>query len=124
MIRLDRRTKRLGGETYGYQISNPPYGVKWEKSKASVKAEHDEKGFSGRFGAGLPRISDGQLLFVQHMVTKMRSPEEGGGRIAVFLNLFLLCVSSHSYTISTCIVFQCYGYFAFTSIGICIPTAF
>lgn len=83
---LGPENERLAGETYGYQISNPPYGVKWEKSKAAVKAEHDEKGFSGRFGAGLPRISDGQLLFVQHMVSKMRSPEEGGGRIAVFLN--------------------------------------
>lgn len=83
---LGPENERLADETYGYQISNPPYGVKWEKSKASVKAEHDERGFSGRFGAGLPRISDGQLLFVQHMVSKMRSPEEGGGRIAVFLN--------------------------------------
>jgi len=83
---LGPENERLAGETYGYQISNPPYGVKWEKSRASVKAEHDERGFSGRFGAGLPRISDGQLLFVQHMVSKMRSPEEGGGRIAVFLN--------------------------------------
>ena len=83
---LGPENERLAGETFGYQISNPPYGVKWEKSKASVKAEHDELGFSGRFGAGLPRISDGQLLFVQHMVSKMRSPEDGGGRIAVFLN--------------------------------------
>lgn len=83
---LGPENERLAGETFGYQISNPPYGVKWEKSKASVKAEHDELGFSGRFGAGLPRISDGQLLFVQHMVSKMRSPKEGGGRIAVFLN--------------------------------------
>ncbi|MEI3376389.1 MAG: N-6 DNA methylase [Coriobacteriales bacterium] len=83
---LGPENERLADETYGYQISNPPYGVKWEKSKASVKAEHDEKGFSGRFGAGLPRISDGQLLFVQHMISKMRDPEDGGGRIAVFLN--------------------------------------
>ncbi len=83
---LGPENERFVGETFGYQISNPPYGVKWEKSKASVKAEHDELGFSGRFGAGLPRISDGQLLFVQHMVSKMRSFEEGGGRIAVFLN--------------------------------------
>lgn len=83
---LGPENERLAGETFGYQISNPPYGVKWEKSKASVKAEHDELGFSGRFGAGLPRISDGQLLFVQHMISKMRSPEDGGGRIAVFLN--------------------------------------
>lgn len=83
---LGPENERLASETYGYQISNPPYGVKWEKSKDAVKKEHDEKGFSGRFGAGLPRISDGQLLFVQHMVSKMRSPEEGGGRISVFLN--------------------------------------
>lgn len=77
---------RMPGETFGYQISNPPYGVDWKKSKAAVTKEHDEKGFAGRFGAGLPRISDGQLLFVQHMVSKMRAPEDGGGRIAVFLN--------------------------------------
>lgn len=76
----------MSGETFGYQISNPPYGVDWKKSKKAVDKEHDEKGFSGRFGAGTPRISDGQLLFVQHMVAKMRAPEEGGGRIAVFLN--------------------------------------
>ena len=76
---------RMPGETFGYQISNPPYGVDWKKSKAAVTKEHDEKGFAGRFGAGLPRISDGQLLFVQHMVSKMRVPEDGGGRIAVFL---------------------------------------
>lgn len=76
----------MAGETFGYQISNPPYGVKWEKSKKAVTKEHDEKGFAGRFGAGLPRISDGQLLFVQHMVAKMRLKDEGGARIAVFLN--------------------------------------
>lgn len=74
------------GETFGYQISNPPYGVEWKKSQAAVKREHEKLGLAGRFGAGLPRISDGQLLFVQHMVSKMRAPEEGGGRIAVFLN--------------------------------------
>ena len=77
---------QMPGETFGYQISNPPYGVDWKKSQAVVKKEHDELGFAGRFGAGLPRISDGQLLFVQHMVAKMRAPEDGGGRIAVFLN--------------------------------------
>ena len=51
-----------------------------------MRKEHEQLGFAGRFGAGLPRISDGQLLFVQHMVAKMRAPEDGGGRIAVFLN--------------------------------------
>lgn len=77
---------QMPGETFGYQISNPPYGVEWKKSKAAVVKEHDELGYAGRFGAGLPRISDGQLLFVEHMVAKMRRPEDGGGRIAVFLN--------------------------------------
>lgn len=83
---LGPENERLARETFGYQISNPPYGVNWKKSRASVETEHNKLGFSGRFGAGLPRISDGQLLFVQHMVSKMRAPEEGGGRIAVFLN--------------------------------------
>ena len=77
---------QMPGETFGYQISNPPYGVDWKKSQAAVKKEHEELGFAGRFGAGLPRISDGQLLFVQRMVAKMRPADEGGGRIAVFLN--------------------------------------
>lgn len=77
---------KMSGETFGYQISNPPYGVDWKKSQAAVKKEHEQLGFAGRFGAGLPRISDGQLLFVQHMVAKMRPADEGGGRIAVFLN--------------------------------------
>ena len=77
---------QMPGETFGFQISNPPYGVEWKKSRAAVTKEHDEKGFAGRFGAGLPRISDGQLLFVQHMVSKMRPARDGGGRVAVFLN--------------------------------------
>lgn len=77
---------QMENETFGYQISNPPYGVDWKKSKAAVTKEHEQKGFAGRFGAGLPRISDGQLLFVQHMVAKMRPVRDGGGRIAVFLN--------------------------------------
>lgn len=74
------------GELFGYQVSNPPYGVEWKKSKDAVTQEHKSLGFSGRFGAGLPRISDGQLLFVQHMVAHMRRQKDGGGRIAVFLN--------------------------------------
>lgn len=74
------------GETFGYQISNPPYGVDWKKEKDEVLKEAEDLGYAGRFGAGVPRISDGQLLFVQHMVSKMRNIEDGGGRIAVFLN--------------------------------------
>lgn len=76
----------MAGETFGYQVSNPPYGVEWKKSKAAVTEEYNKLGFAGRFGAGLPRISDGQLLFVEHMVSKMRPVSEGGGRIAVFMN--------------------------------------
>lgn len=76
----------MEGEVFGYQVSNPPYGVDWKKEKAAVTKEHETKGFAGRFGAGLPRVSDGQLLFVQHMVSKMRPVADGGGRIAVFLN--------------------------------------
>lgn len=68
---------------YDYIISNPPYGTKWEVDKNEVKAEA-EKGFEGRFGAGLPRISDGQLLFLQHMISKMKLKEKS--RIAVITN--------------------------------------
>ncbi|WP_101622837.1 type I restriction-modification system subunit M [Bifidobacterium parmae] len=76
----------FAGEEFGYQISNPPYGVDWKKSKREVEAEYRNEGFRGRFGAGLPRVSDGQLLFIEHMVSKMRPAGLGGGRIAVFMN--------------------------------------
>ncbi|NMM93115.1 type I restriction-modification system subunit M [Bifidobacterium oedipodis] len=72
--------------TFAFQISNPPYGVDWKKSKKEVEEEYKTKGMQGRFGAGLPRISDGQLLFIEHMVSRMRAPGLGGGRIAVFMN--------------------------------------
>ena len=72
-------------QKFDYQISNPPYGVDWKKDKESVDREA-ERGFAGRFGAGLPRISDGQLLFLQHMVSKMKNTTDGGGRIAVVFN--------------------------------------
>ena len=71
-------------EQFGYQISNPPYGVDWKKSKGAVENEYKNGG--GRFAAGLPRVSDGQLLFIEHMVSKMRPAGLGGGRIAVFMN--------------------------------------
>ncbi|WP_034530350.1 type I restriction-modification system subunit M [Bifidobacterium stellenboschense] len=76
----------FAGEEFGYQISNPPYGVDWKKSKREVEDEYKNEGFKGRFGAGLPRVSDGQLLFIEHMVSKMRPAGLGGGRIAVFMN--------------------------------------
>src|SRR3989344_4368062 len=68
---------------FDFMISNPPYGRKWEQDEAEVTKE-SEKGFEGRFGAGLPRINDGQLLFLQHMVSKMKAKEKS--RIAVITN--------------------------------------
>lgn len=73
------------GEVFDYGLSNPPYGVDWKKDKQVVEKEAD-RGFSGRFGAGTPRISDGQLLFLQHLVSKMRSVKDGGSRIAIVHN--------------------------------------
>jgi len=70
---------------FNYLITNPPYGKEWKMDEKAVKAEY-RKGFRGRFGAGLPRISDGQLLFLQHMIAHMNPLEEEGGRIAIVLN--------------------------------------
>lgn len=74
------------GDTFGYIVSNPPYGVDWKKVQSDVLKEAKTLGYSGRFGAGTPRVSDGQLLFLQHMISKMRPREDGGARIAVFMN--------------------------------------
>ena len=72
-------------KTFHYMLSNPPYGVKWEKYDDPIKLEYEEKGLSGRFGAGLPRVSDGQLLFLQHMISKMRQDKQGS-RIGIIMN--------------------------------------
>jgi len=74
------------GERFHYCIANPPFGVDWSKVEEAVRSEHETRGFDGRFGPGLPRKSDGQLLFLMHLVSKMRSAEEGGGRIAIVHN--------------------------------------
>ncbi len=74
---------QLPNEKFHYMISNPPYGRKWEQDKEVVFNEA-EKGYSGRFGAGTPRINDGQLLFLQHMLSKMKDDEKS--RIAVITN--------------------------------------
>lgn len=71
---------------FDYGIANPPFGVEWKKSEKEVKQEHERMGFAGRFGPGLPRISDGSLLFLLHLISKMREPEKGGGRVAIVLN--------------------------------------
>ncbi len=73
------------GEVYDYGLSNPPYGVDWKKDKEAVEREA-ARGFSGRFGAGTPRISDGQLLFLEHLVSKMRTEKDGGSRIGIVHN--------------------------------------
>lgn len=72
--------------TFDYMLSNPPFGVEWKKVQKEVKAEHEDRGFNGRFGAGLPRINDGSLLFLQHMISKMRPVSEGGSRLAIVFN--------------------------------------
>lgn len=78
-------TDGLEHEKFDYMLSNPPFGVEWKKVQTYVKAEYDKKGFDGRFGAGLPRISDGSFLFLQHMISKMKR-DNGGSRIAIVFN--------------------------------------
>ena len=67
-------------------LANPPFGVEWKPEADFIKREHEEQGFGGRFGAGLPRINDGSLLFLQHMISKMKDPKEGGTRLAIVFN--------------------------------------
>ena len=71
---------------FDYMLANPPFGVEWKKVEDIVRTEHDTRGFAGRFGAGLPRINDGSFLFLQHMLSKMKPPEEGGSRLAIVFN--------------------------------------
>jgi type I restriction enzyme M protein len=74
------------GQRYDYLLANPPFGVEWKKVDRVIRDEHDRLGFDGRFGAGLPRINDGSFLFLQHMISKLKPPEEGGGRLAIVFN--------------------------------------
>jgi len=69
-----------------YLISNPPFGVDWSKAADAVRGEHDKKGYAGRFGPGLPRKNDGSLLFLLHMWSKRKAPEQGGSRLAIVFN--------------------------------------
>ncbi len=71
---------------FDYMLSNPPFGVEWKKVEKSVRKEHEQKGYAGRFGPGLPRVSDGSLLFLLHLISKMRPIEDGGSRIGIVLN--------------------------------------
>ncbi|RZG71406.1 SAM-dependent DNA methyltransferase [Acinetobacter wuhouensis] len=80
---------QLSMEKFDYMLSNPPFGVDWKKIEQEIKDEHEQKGFDGRFGAGLPRVSDGSLLFLMHLISKMRQPNaehQQGSRIGIILN--------------------------------------
>ena len=76
----------LPDHDFDYMLSNPPFGVDWKKVKKVVEGEHETMGFAGRFGAGTPRINDGSLLFLQHMISKMKPVDEGGSRLAIVFN--------------------------------------
>ena len=73
---------------FNYCLSNPPFGVDWKRQRATVTKEHDLRGFAGRFGPGLPRVSDGAMLFLLHLISKLNSPrwDGSGGRGAIVLN--------------------------------------
>ncbi|MEZ5425243.1 MAG: class I SAM-dependent DNA methyltransferase [Pyrinomonadaceae bacterium] len=76
----------LENERFDYMLSNPPFGVNWRNAETEIRDEHSRRGFNGRFGAGLPSISDGSLLFLQNMLSKMKAKEDGGSRLAIVFN--------------------------------------
>lgn len=71
---------------FDYMLSNPPFGVEWKKVEKEIRKEHEQQGFNGRFGPGLPRVSDGSMLFLLHLISKMRPIVEGGSRFGIVLN--------------------------------------
>lgn len=76
---------RHADQQFDYLLTNPPFGKEWKMDQKAVEAEH-ERGYAGRFGPGLPRISDGQLLFLQHLLNRMKDAKEGGSRVAIVMN--------------------------------------
>ena len=74
------------GERFDYCLANPPFGVEWKKVEREIRDEAGKLGFKGRFGAGTPRINDGSFLFLQHMISKLKAPADGGGRLAIVFN--------------------------------------
>ncbi len=74
------------GARFDYMLSNPPFGVEWKKVEKEVRREHESRGHAGRFGPGLPRVSDGSLLFLMHLLSKMRPAKDGGSRFGIVLN--------------------------------------
>ncbi len=77
---------QLPGETFDYCLANPPFGVKWEKVQKQVQEEHKQQGYAGRFGPGLPRVGDGSLLFLMHLLSKRKPVELGGSRMGIVLS--------------------------------------
>src|SRR5438034_1901927 len=73
-------------EKFDYMLANPPFGVEWKQQQRFIEQGRDTLGFQGRFGAGTPRINDGSLLFLQHMLSKVREPKKGGSRISIVFN--------------------------------------
>ena len=71
---------------FDYMLSNPPFGVEWKKVEKEIRKEREQQGYNGRFGPGLPRVSDGSLLFLLHLISKMRPASEGGSRFGIVLN--------------------------------------
>lgn len=82
-FRFDEQDQKI---TFDYMLANPPFGVEWKQQKEEVTKEHEKLGYDGRFGPGLPRVNDGALLFLLHMISKMRAPHDGGSRIAIVFN--------------------------------------
>ena len=76
----------LVGKHFDYMLSNPPFGVEWKKTEKEIRREAEQQGFNGRFGPGLPRVSDGSLLFLLHLISKMRPAVDGGSRFGIVLN--------------------------------------
>jgi type I restriction enzyme M protein len=76
----------LAGKRFDYMLANPPFGVEWKKVQTEIEREHEKDGLAGRFGAGLPRINDGSFLFLQHMISKMKTVAQGGSRLAIVFN--------------------------------------
>jgi type I restriction enzyme M protein len=77
---------KFPGRKFDYMLANPPFGVEWRKVKTEVENEAYDRGFAGRFGAGLPRINDGSFLFLQHMISKMNPVSDRGSRLAIVFN--------------------------------------
>ena len=74
------------GQKFDYMLANPPFGVKWKPDEEPIRKEHEDQGLDGRFGAGLPSIDQGAILFLQHMISKMRPANKGGSRIGIVFN--------------------------------------